>query len=229
MSGHDVEMLDDLSTGHRESVPDNVVFHQMSLRDAARVLTPEAGFDGVLHVVRRGHRAPPWRHEPALLHCGGRRRGTARSGKSPRRHCAGGRRGQAEAAARALRGSANPSTPRWSSASTAGRRCTRASSRRIARTRRCCSVTAPPPRRWADRESPGRAGKTRPGEPVRGAGTQRRSGYLTVWCFPGVLARIVGEYPLDAPEETSSFTRPQFSNRVRQHRWRRRPPGPRGG
>ncbi|WP_329060609.1 UDP-glucose 4-epimerase GalE [Amycolatopsis sp. NBC_01480] len=52
-SGHEVEVLDDLSTGHRKSVPDSVVFHQISVHDAARVLTPEAGFDGVLHFAGR--------------------------------------------------------------------------------------------------------------------------------------------------------------------------------
>jgi UDP-glucose 4-epimerase len=52
-SGHEVEVLDDLSTGHQKSVPDSVVFHQMSVHDAARVLTPEAGFDGVLHFAGR--------------------------------------------------------------------------------------------------------------------------------------------------------------------------------
>jgi UDP-glucose 4-epimerase len=52
-SGHEVEVLDDLSTGHRKSVPDSVVFHQLSVHDAARVLTPEAGFDGVLHFAGR--------------------------------------------------------------------------------------------------------------------------------------------------------------------------------
>ncbi|MEU5259254.1 UDP-glucose 4-epimerase GalE [Amycolatopsis sp. NPDC021455] len=52
-SGHEVEVLDDLSTGHRQSVPGSVVFHQMSVHDAARVLTPEAGFDGVLHFAGR--------------------------------------------------------------------------------------------------------------------------------------------------------------------------------
>jgi UDP-glucose 4-epimerase len=52
-SGHEVEVLDDLSTGHRASVPDSVAFHQMSVHDAARVLTPEAGFEGVLHFAGR--------------------------------------------------------------------------------------------------------------------------------------------------------------------------------
>jgi UDP-glucose 4-epimerase len=52
-SGHEVEVLDDLSTGHRASVPDSAAFHQMSVHDVARVLTPEAGFEGVLHFAGR--------------------------------------------------------------------------------------------------------------------------------------------------------------------------------
>lgn len=52
-SGHEVEVLDDLSTGHRASVPDGVAFHPMSVHDVARVLTPEAGFEGVLHFAGR--------------------------------------------------------------------------------------------------------------------------------------------------------------------------------
>jgi UDP-glucose 4-epimerase len=52
-SGHEVEVLDDLSTGHRASVPDSVAFHQLSVHDVARVLTPEAGFEGVLHFAGR--------------------------------------------------------------------------------------------------------------------------------------------------------------------------------
>ncbi|MFG1642114.1 UDP-glucose 4-epimerase GalE [Amycolatopsis sp. NPDC049252] len=52
-SGHEVEVLDDLSTGHRASVPDGVVFHRMSVHDVASVLTPEAGFEGVLHFAGR--------------------------------------------------------------------------------------------------------------------------------------------------------------------------------
>jgi len=48
-AGHQVEILDDLSTGHRDNVPAGVPFHEMSVHDVARVLTPEAGFEGVLH------------------------------------------------------------------------------------------------------------------------------------------------------------------------------------
>jgi UDP-glucose 4-epimerase len=52
-AGHRVEILDDLSTGHADTVPDGVPFHRMSIHDVARVLTPEAGFDGVLHFAAK--------------------------------------------------------------------------------------------------------------------------------------------------------------------------------
>ncbi|GAA4207093.1 UDP-glucose 4-epimerase GalE [Actinocatenispora rupis] len=48
-AGHQVEILDDLSTGHRDNVPAEVPFHELSIHDVAQVLTPGAGFDGVLH------------------------------------------------------------------------------------------------------------------------------------------------------------------------------------
>jgi UDP-glucose 4-epimerase len=52
-AGHRVEVLDDLSKGFRDNVPDGVVFHQLSIHDVARVLTPDAGFDGVLHFAAK--------------------------------------------------------------------------------------------------------------------------------------------------------------------------------
>jgi len=52
-AGHQVEILDDLSTGHADSLPAGVPFHEMSILDAARVITPEAGFDGVLHFAAK--------------------------------------------------------------------------------------------------------------------------------------------------------------------------------
>lgn len=48
-AGHHVVILDDLSTGHRDSLPDGAEFVQGRVHDAGRVLTPAAGFDGVLH------------------------------------------------------------------------------------------------------------------------------------------------------------------------------------
>jgi UDP-glucose 4-epimerase len=48
-AGHEVVVLDDLRTGHAVAVAPEATFVQASIHDAARVLTPEAGFDGVLH------------------------------------------------------------------------------------------------------------------------------------------------------------------------------------
>ncbi|MGH3663222.1 MAG: UDP-glucose 4-epimerase GalE [Micromonosporaceae bacterium] len=48
-AGHDVTVIDDLSTGYRDNLPDGVRFHQMSVHQAAEVLVPGAGFEGVLH------------------------------------------------------------------------------------------------------------------------------------------------------------------------------------
>ncbi|WP_406139254.1 UDP-glucose 4-epimerase GalE [Streptomyces sp. NBC_01089] len=46
-AGHDVTVLDDLSTGFRESVPAGAAFIEGRIQDAARWLDPS--FDGVLH------------------------------------------------------------------------------------------------------------------------------------------------------------------------------------
>jgi UDP-glucose 4-epimerase len=48
-AGHRVVVLDDLSTGFADSIPAGVEFHQLSVHQVARVLTPDARFDGVLH------------------------------------------------------------------------------------------------------------------------------------------------------------------------------------
>jgi len=48
-AGHRVVVLDDLRTGHADAVPDGAELVRAPLRDAATVLTPDAGFDGVLH------------------------------------------------------------------------------------------------------------------------------------------------------------------------------------
>jgi UDP-glucose 4-epimerase len=52
-AGHQVVMLDDLSTGFADTIPDGVQFHQLPLTEAGRVLTPDAGFDGVLHFAAK--------------------------------------------------------------------------------------------------------------------------------------------------------------------------------
>ncbi|RIV39397.1 UDP-glucose 4-epimerase GalE [Micromonospora radicis] len=48
-AGHEVVVLDDLRTGHREALAPEATHVAASIHDAARVLTPQAGFDGVLH------------------------------------------------------------------------------------------------------------------------------------------------------------------------------------
>jgi len=49
-AGHDVVVLDDLSTGYAEAVPDRAILVHGRVHDAIHeVLTPDAGFDGVLH------------------------------------------------------------------------------------------------------------------------------------------------------------------------------------
>ncbi len=50
-AGHDVVVMDDLSTGHRDAVPAGCRFVQGSVEDAAAVLAE--GFDGVLHFAAR--------------------------------------------------------------------------------------------------------------------------------------------------------------------------------
>ena len=48
-AGHQVVVLDNLVTGFREAVAPDATFVEKDIRDAAEVLTPEAGFDAVLH------------------------------------------------------------------------------------------------------------------------------------------------------------------------------------
>ena len=50
--GHDVTVLDDLSTGHRDAVHPNAQFVKASIVDAGEVLST-AAFDGVLHFAAR--------------------------------------------------------------------------------------------------------------------------------------------------------------------------------
>jgi UDP-glucose 4-epimerase len=53
-AGHEATVLDDLSTGHRDAVPDGARFAQVDLLDAPAVLTRlEAGFDAVMHFAAR--------------------------------------------------------------------------------------------------------------------------------------------------------------------------------
>ena len=48
-AGHDVTVLDNLSTGFREAVAPEATFVEADIADAGSVLTAEAGFDAVLH------------------------------------------------------------------------------------------------------------------------------------------------------------------------------------
>ncbi|AVT30162.1 UDP-glucose 4-epimerase GalE [Plantactinospora sp. BC1] len=48
-AGHDVVVLDDLRTGHAEALAPEATFVRADIADVATVLTPDAGFDGVLH------------------------------------------------------------------------------------------------------------------------------------------------------------------------------------
>ncbi|WP_018347890.1 UDP-glucose 4-epimerase GalE [Longispora albida] len=52
-AGHTVVVVDDLSSGHADVLPEGVEFHKLDVRDVASVLTPEAGFDGVLHFAAK--------------------------------------------------------------------------------------------------------------------------------------------------------------------------------
>jgi UDP-glucose 4-epimerase len=51
-AGHDVTVLDDLSTGHRDAVPDGARFVEADLAEAADDLLGD-GFDGVLHFAAK--------------------------------------------------------------------------------------------------------------------------------------------------------------------------------
>jgi UDP-glucose 4-epimerase len=46
-AGHDVTVIDDLSTGHADTVAPKVTFHRLDIHDVAEILTAAAGFDGV--------------------------------------------------------------------------------------------------------------------------------------------------------------------------------------
>ncbi|WP_243715274.1 UDP-glucose 4-epimerase GalE [Micromonospora sp. KC207] len=48
-AGHEVVVLDDLRTGHRAALAPDATWVDAPIHDAAQVLTPGAGFDGVLH------------------------------------------------------------------------------------------------------------------------------------------------------------------------------------
>jgi len=51
--GHDVVVLDNLSTGHRDAVPEGADFVEADVHDAAKVITTEADFGAVLHFAAK--------------------------------------------------------------------------------------------------------------------------------------------------------------------------------
>jgi len=52
-AGHEVTVLDDLSTGHADAVPDGAKFVQGTLREDAAPVMRDAGFDAVLHFAAK--------------------------------------------------------------------------------------------------------------------------------------------------------------------------------
>lgn len=52
-AGHQVVVLDDLSTGFAETIPAGAEFHRLPVHQVGEVLTREAGFDGVLHFAAK--------------------------------------------------------------------------------------------------------------------------------------------------------------------------------
>jgi UDP-glucose 4-epimerase len=52
-AGHHVVVLDDLSTGFAQTVPAGVEFHRLPVHQVGQVLTPGAGFEGVLHFAAK--------------------------------------------------------------------------------------------------------------------------------------------------------------------------------
>jgi UDP-glucose 4-epimerase len=52
-AGHDVTVVDDLSTGHADAIPQGVRHERIGVHDVAQVLTPDAGYDAVLHFAAK--------------------------------------------------------------------------------------------------------------------------------------------------------------------------------
>jgi UDP-glucose 4-epimerase len=50
-AGHTVVVLDDLTTGHTEGLAPEATFVRLPVSEAAQVLTPDAGFDGIVHLA----------------------------------------------------------------------------------------------------------------------------------------------------------------------------------
>jgi UDP-glucose 4-epimerase len=52
-AGHEAVVLDDLSTGHRDAVPAGASFVESALAEVGEILTPNAGFDAVVHLAAK--------------------------------------------------------------------------------------------------------------------------------------------------------------------------------
>jgi UDP-glucose 4-epimerase len=52
-AGYEVVVLDDLSTGFADNIPAGLEFHRLPVHEVGKVLTPDAGFDAVLHFAGR--------------------------------------------------------------------------------------------------------------------------------------------------------------------------------
>ena len=52
-AGHHIVVLDDLSTGFADTIPAGVELHRLPVHQVGQVLTPEAGFEGVLHFAAK--------------------------------------------------------------------------------------------------------------------------------------------------------------------------------
>ncbi len=52
-AGHEAVVLDDLSTGHRDAVPEGADFIEAPLGEVGAILTPDAGFDAVIHLAAK--------------------------------------------------------------------------------------------------------------------------------------------------------------------------------
>ncbi|HSW66933.1 MAG TPA: UDP-glucose 4-epimerase GalE [Bacillota bacterium] len=50
-AGHEVIILDNLSEGHRDSVPEGVRFIEANITEVAKVFSPEDGIDAVIHLA----------------------------------------------------------------------------------------------------------------------------------------------------------------------------------
>jgi UDP-glucose 4-epimerase len=82
-AGHDVTVLDDLSTGHKDAVPDGTRLVEADLADAADDVLAE-GFDGVLHFAAKSLVAESVQHPE--LYWGGNVVATFRLLEAMRRH-----------------------------------------------------------------------------------------------------------------------------------------------